>query len=469
MRARLRKRIPVLVVLLTLLGCRPEHAVVAADTPPDIVLIVMDTTRPDHLSLYGHDRETSPHLSELARESRTFDQARSTSSWTSPAHASMFTGLYPGAHGTTQASWTLPDSLTTLAEVLSARGYTTASVSGNPMLTEERGFAQGFAHYVQTWWGPTARTDLRSLAEIEALVATLPSPYFLFVNLIGPHSPYDSCGPECERFTSDPFKSPRANRWLEHYRGTHVFSDEDLERLSDLYDAELRRADSIVGEIVGDVRARGRIDDTLLIVTSDHGENLGDHGHVDHLFSLYDSTVRIPLLIRQPGRFEAGSRSDAPVQLPDLFPTILSAAGVPAEEIDSQGIDLSDEGALTGRPNILEYYDPVQAMSVVYERSSAEEKARLDRYDRKLEAIVAGNLKLVRASDGSAELYDLSIDPAELENLAEHDDQQGTRRLLEVSLDRWLSRYAKEEAQATENVPVSEETRRALEAIGYIE
>jgi arylsulfatase A-like enzyme len=469
MTARHRPLAAAALTLVMALACRPALAPVPEGTPPDVVLIVMDTVRPDRLSLYGHDRPTSPRLEALATESRTFDQARSTSTWTSPAHASMFTGLYPGAHGTTQESWTLPDSLSTLAEILGERGYTTAAVSGNPMLTEERGFAQGFDDYRQTWWGPTARTDLRSFAEIEELIETLPSPYFLFVNLIGAHSPYDSCGPECERFTADPFKSPRTNQWLDFYRGRVVHSDEDLERLTALYDAELRRADTIVGKIVDDLRSRGRIDETLLVVTSDHGENLGDHGHIDHLFSLYDSTVRVPLLIRHPERFEPGSRSQALVQLPDLFPTILSAAGVPEDEIESQGIDVANESALEGRPNILEYYDPVQAMSVVYERSSEEEKRKLDPYDRKLEAIVIGNHKLVRGSDGSAELYDLAVDPEERENLAERAEQQAVRRGLEASLDRWLARYRKDSAEPVEHAPVSEETRRALEAIGYIE
>ena len=451
-------------------GCSPALAPAPPPgSPPDVVLIVIDTVRPDHLGLYGYERDTSPNLEALARGGRTWNRARSTSTWTSPAHASLFTGLYPGSHHTTQESWTLPESLSTVAEVLAERGYTTAAVVGNPMLTQERGFAQGFDTFEETWRGAGATTDRRSLAEIKDLVPALPSPFFLFVNLIGPHSPYDSCGPECERWVRDPFRSPRSNRWRAVYRGRHEFQSEELARLGGLYDAELRRADAILGEIVASIRQRGRIDETLLVVTSDHGENLGDHEHIDHVFSLYDSTVRVPLVIRQPERFVAGSRSDALAQLPDLFSTILSAAGIAPGEATNQGIDLAHDEAIANRPHVLEYYEPVQAIRGLYRRSTPEEKERLDHWNRKLEGIVTNRYKLVRASDGATELFDLTTDSGEHEDLSGRADHRALRSELEASLDAWLARYSVGSDGDTSHAPVSEETRRALEAIGYIE
>lgn len=455
-------------VALAMLACS-QGRVAPAGTPPDVVLIVMDTVRADRLGLYGYQRETSPKLEELARESRTFDRARSTSTWTPPAHASLFTGLFPGAHQTTQKSWTLPDSLSTLAEVLAERGYATAGVVGNPMLTPARGFAQGFERYHETYAGRPARTDLRSLHEIERLLDDLPSPYFLFVNLIGPHGPYDSCGPECGRWASEARVPPFASEWPDFYRGLVEYDAQQLTRFADLYDEELRRVDTIVGRIVAKVRGQGRIDETLLVVTSDHGENLGDHGHIDHVFSLYDSTVKIPLLIRYPPRFLAGTRSQALVQLPDLFPTILAAAGVPEQEIGGQGVDLAQEEQLEGRPQIIEYYRPLQALGRLYERSTTEQQRRLDRYDRKLEAIVTSRYKLVRGSDGETELFDHHADPEELVDLAPRPQAASERRALEDELDEWLERYVDENREAGEHLELPEETRRALEAIGYLE
>jgi arylsulfatase A-like enzyme len=262
---------------------------------------------------------------------------------------------------------------------------------------------------------------------------------------------------------------PFASEWPDFYRGLVEYDARQLTRFADLYDEELRRVDTIVGRIVGKVRSQGRIDETVLVVTSDHGENLGDHGHIDHVFSLYDSTVKIPLLIRYPPRFLAGTRSPALVQLPDLFPTILAAVGVPEEEIGGQGVDLAQEEQLEGRPQIIEYYRPLQALGRLYERSTPEQRLRLDRYDRKLEAIVTGRYKLVRGSDGETELFDHEADPEELFDLALRPQAASERHALEDELDEWLDRYVDEGREAGEHLDLPEETRRALEAIGYLE
>ena len=466
---RYRPALALLGALLAALlsGCSRERPLPPPGTPPDVVLIVIDTARADRLSTYGYGRETSPNLDALAQEGRTFERARSTSTWTAPAHASMFTGLYPGAHQTTQESWTLPDGIPTLAEELAARGYATAGVTSNPMLTAERGFARGFEHYDEPWRGATFDPDIRALAHLQQLVADLPSPYFLFVNLIGPHAPYTSCGPECNRWARGGPEAPDTTRWPDYYRRIRRFSAAEFNHLGDLYDGELRRADAILGRILEELRERGRIDDTLIIVTSDHGENIGDHGHVDHLFSLYDTTVRIPLVIRLPELFPAGTRSSAPVQLPDLFPTILAVAGADADELSNQGTGLGDEVAIADRPQIFEYYQPLHALSVVYARSTPEQQRMLDPFDRKLEAIATDRYKLIRGSDGSRELFDLIEDPAERSNLAHDQAALPVREDLEAQLDTWLARYSKD--APANRAPIEDETRPALEATGYIE
>lgn len=159
---------------------------------PNILIIVMDTVRQDHLSCYGYGRNTTPHLSELAKESKVFYNAYSTSSWTNPAHASLFTGLYPVTHKTTQENWQMSHHLTTLSEVLSNEGFETFGIVENPMLGKHNNFDQGFSHYYETW-----RKKEGSESENEAFLRfkqcigkrNEEKPFFMFINFIEPHNP----------------------------------------------------------------------------------------------------------------------------------------------------------------------------------------------------------------------------------------------------------------------------------------
>jgi arylsulfatase A-like enzyme len=457
-------------------GCTAERR------PPNVVLVVMDTVRPDRLSAYGYTRETTPNLDQLVTTSRVFYNAYSTSSWTSPAHASLFTGLYPVAHQTTQESWTLDPELTTLAEILSDNGYEAVAMVGNPMLSRERRFDQGFAHYSETWRFARARTRERPgqppqladdiAAELIGEFVERPEgsrPFFIFVNLIGPHSPYDSCRQYCASFVSDPSIKIRSNQWAAYYMGGRKFSDAEILHLGELYDAEIRHADEIVGRIIGSLRAGGHWDDSLFVVTSDHGENIGDHGHMDHVFSLYETTARIPLIVRYPVLFEPGSADHVPVQLPDLFTTTLRTAGVDPTRYSAHGVDLSDESARAERAVFLEYYKPVQALGLVKRWATPAQRRALARYDRRLRAVISSDRKLIWASDGRHELYDLGTDPEERNDLSHQPahaaDLGGLVKLLEGTVEE----YAEPPREAIEQLPLSEETKRALEALGYLQ
>jgi len=454
----------------------------SAERPPNIVLIVMDTARQDRLSCYGYDRDTSPRLRELATESTVFDRAYSTSSWTSPSHASLFTGLYPASHGVTQENWRMSRELVTLAEVLSERGYETLGIVENSILSSEHGFHQGFADYHVTNQiqrmldnaGATGRSEtgnhatdlfLRNLREREPQ-----NPFFVFVNLIAPHQPYDSSKQFMGEFVTDGDVELFGNMWPEYYLGEKEFAPEELRHLNELYDAELLYTDHLVGLMVDGLMESGYWDDTVFIVTSDHGENIGDHGHMDHVFSLYETTVRVPLLIHDAARPGAGTVDDRPVSLVDIFPTLLEVAGVKRDDMPCQGLSLLSDDIAEDRAILSEYYWPVQALGRYDEddRSST----RLDAFRRRLRSITVEDAKLVWGGDGRHELFNLAADPGELVNLL--DLEAGVRELdaLEQRLAETVSALEDEIKITPESVRTDEldgETREALRSLGYLQ
>ncbi|MBD3349410.1 MAG: sulfatase-like hydrolase/transferase [Candidatus Eisenbacteria bacterium] len=448
---------------------------------PNVVIVVMDTARRDRLSCYGYERDTSPNLRELAETSTLFERAHSTSSWTNPAHATLFTGLYPVSHKVTQEHWKMSPELTTLAEIMSEHGYQTAGIVENAMLSSEHGFAQGFSSYRVIPPGrrvfdragagsapaPGNRTtDLfeRTLGEMNP-----ERPFFVFVNLIAPHQPYDSSRRFMDEFVSDSRLSIVSNMWPEYYLGEKEFSPAELRHLNELYDAELLYTDSLVGRIAEILRSAGEWGETVFVVTSDHGENIGDHGHMDHVFSLYETTVRIPLIIHGPG-FDEGAVDRRPVTLADISPTLLDAAGIDRGSRCFQGLSLLTDSIPADRAIVSEYYRPVQALGRYDEEERAS--AALDPYRRRIRSITVEGRKLVRGSDGRRELYDLDVDPDERDNLLERPGEAGQLDALDRRLTETIDRLRSERAVAPEHVrteELREETREALRSLGYLD
>jgi len=399
-----------------------------------------------------------------------FTNAYSTSAWTCTAHASLFTGLYPAAHHVTQEAWSMPDSLVTLAEVLHSHGFRTVGIAGNPMVRSSLGFAQGFDEYDETWrkeqgQAPAggAHPAVSSLAHF--VDADRSKPFFAFVNLIEPHSPYLS-GPYIDEFRRHPGNRATSNHWRAFFTGEGKLSTRDLENLSDRYDGEIRYTDDIVGELVSVLSSRGLLDRTVVVVTADHGENFGEHGLVDHVFNLYDTTTRVPLLIRFPGTFDEARRAD-PVQLQDLFPTLLAAVGV--ENPGSQGLDLAHDAIDPHRPLLLSYGFPKQALGAL--DKSVAESEQLDRYRRRLWAVVVDHDKLIVGDDGSVECYDLASDPGELHDLAPDAASQDLVTRLHATLDTSLAKFTREppKPNATEGGERDDDTLKELRNLGYAE
>jgi arylsulfatase A-like enzyme len=310
---------------------------------PNILLVSIDSLRPDHLHSYGYDRETSPTIDRLAREGALFRTAVSPTSWTLPAHLSLLTGLTPRQHGVVSDDQRLRDDALLLSEVLWRNGYTTVGLVSAPYLDAAYGFNQGFDLYDDYSIAKRSFADSHRGATSPALVRLFGNwfdawnaggrqrPFFAFVHMWDVHFDYSPPPPFDTRFdpdytgavTSEDFETNPAIR-----PGMPV---RDLAHIVALYDGEIRYTDQYLGLILARLHIAGVLDDTIVVVTADHGDEFFEHGRKGHKQALYDESVRVPLIIRFPPRVAAGRIVDEQVRLIDIPTTIIGLAGLPPQ------------------------------------------------------------------------------------------------------------------------------------------
>jgi arylsulfatase A-like enzyme len=423
---------------------------------PDIVLVSIDSLRPDHLGCYGYRNPTSPTIDRLAREGVRCETAVSTTSWTLPAHAAMLTGLFDSAHGVVDNGMRLPDAVRTLAEVLHDSGWRTAGFFGGPYLDPSYGFGRGFDRY-ESCMSPTAessRLDVTGPRTVEAATRWLDAemdqpeagPIFLFLHLWDVHYDYRPPPGYAERFDPDYAGSLDASDLPDNPAIEPRMSPRDFAHLVALYDGEIRFTDENLGRILAGIERRGRLKDALVIVTADHGEEFFEHGGKGHQKTLFDEVVRVPMVLRWPGHLTAGRVVKDPVRIVDLMPTILALAGV-AERPSMQGRDIGP--LLRG-----EAMDPAPALMELH----------VDKNDiRGLRTAEAKTISWRHA--GVTCLYDLVRDPREEQPLAE-----ASPRLEKASAE--LDRAAEEAAAFAHGRPaatfeVPAELKRRLGVLGY--
>jgi len=375
-----------------------------------VVLVTLDTTRVDHLSCYGYERETTPRLDAFADHAVRFRRAWSSSSWTLPAHGSLFGGLYPSRHGahydqTGSAvlgtvvglpvaryvrAGKLGDDVTTLAEMLAGRGYRTGAFVAGPWLHRSFGLLQGFEvkdDRVADFGGRPAHEITRdAVAWLRGLEPD--EPYLLFANYFEPHAPYEPA-------QSYP-DLPRAEETFDAsyddlMRGRATLDADQRAVLRDRYDAEIRVMDSELGRLLDVVFARPGGERTLVVIAADHGEALGEEGRIGHGFWLSEELLRIPLIVRYPLDRDGGTWSEEAVQLVDVLPLLARELGMvlPAEV----------EGVAPGRREV--------AFAELYREATTSLRFG-DRYGRDLRAAIRWPHKLVRANDGSETMLLLS-------------------------------------------------------------
>ncbi len=423
---------PAFVILLALLGGLGTSC--SRDQGPSVLLISVDTLRPDHLGFMGHDVPTSPHLDALAARSRVWDTAYSQSGWTLPSLASLHTGLYPRQHGATDVHYGVAGGAVTLAEVAREHGLRTAAVVSQILLAPAYGLNRGFDHYDATVIGDSDPKDAvtgaavtdRALAVLDDLGA---EPFFLWAHYLDPHFDY-----------------------VEHAPWAH-FGDTELDR----YDQEIAYTDQQIGRLLEGIEARGLGDNLIVIFTSDHGEEFGEHGGKWH-GTLHEEVLRVPFLISGPG-VETGRDTRIAEQV-DLFPTLAALLGwtspkeLPGENLLDPMAKHTPVLAARDRPPGFQQGALIdRGTKVIHieetDISALPEMSRRLFYD--ISTVVPGTY-----------LYDLKADPGERTNLFQRTDPG------HIDVLRRLADHYRQTVTAREDVALSDEARERLRSLGYM-
>ena len=417
----MRLLVAVVLAAATLpLACSPS-----APRRPNVVLLVMDTTRGDRCSLDGYARPTTPRLDEFAKDATVFTDAWTPAGWTGPAHASLFTGLRPEHHGMDRG-WRayLGEEHQTLAEQLRAAGYATACFTNNSVISEDFGLVRGF-QTVDALYRDLARpypwateTHARAATWAEAAHAG-GSPFFVFINDMEPHLPYTPPADVAAAFVSeDTAADVEAARAIDYpvdfgqNTGKAPLPPHQFAVLSDLYDAEIATLDREIGTFLDRLRADGLLDSTIVVVVGDHGENLGDHGLMAHVGSLHRTITHVPLLIRNPRGADRGTRIGSVVRIEDVFPTVLEACWLPpVAGIDGVTLTRDLEGRVA-RATLAPNEDIIHRAEQFYPGADATRLAR------GVESVYDGRGHLLVWSDGQEAVYDVALDPGETTDAA---------------------------------------------------
>jgi len=433
---------------LLLSGCgKRQHA-----KKPNIILITLDTTRADRLGCYGYRRQTSPNIDKLAEESVLYTRAIAPSSWTLPSHASLFTGKFTSSHGArydpegplllTDAisgpeSWDayrargLAQNEVTLAEVLKETGYTTAAVVGGPWMKRIFGLNKGFDYYNDSQIS-TVNGRLASQVTTSALnwlERRREKKFFLFLNYFDPHGPYSPPEGFALRFLP---------------KGTNFTGREPtLEETNALYDAEILYMDHYIGRFLQKLKVENLYNDTLIIVTSDHGELFGEHGKFGHGHYLYQEELHVPLFIKYPAGEVSPKRTDLRAQLTDILPMIYERVGITIPG-NIQGTSPSQ----IKHPIIAETY-PLPLISK----------------DGSWQSIFEGDFKFIWNSKNQHMLFNLKDDPEENVNIIVQDSKRTER--MWAQMEQYLAKLPKPGLAVPAGEP-DDQTREALKSLGYV-
>lgn len=427
---------------------------------PSILIVSLDTMRADQLGALGGT--TTPHLDRLAAEGTLFTQATSASPWTLPSHASIFTSRLPFDHGARFTRNTIRPPLVTLAEVLKNAGYATAGFTGDAYVDASFGFDQGFdvyqAFHEDVPTGPQPIAD----AAGAWIRSHRGRPFFAFVHTYECHAPYS------EPTYADASDRGRLPAVIDFpvvekiHRGDLDLTDQEKRYTRALYRGDVARADRVIGGLLESLKASGDLDDVILVVLSDHGEDLWDHDQrrsPGHGHSLYQELLRVPLIVRAPGRVPAGAKITTPVSLIDIAPTLLEMTHVPVPD-GFQGRSIAASLQQGREP------DPQPVWSESVEYGPDRVAVREGRY----KAIVIPRPDVVHSDYHPAvqpvEVFDLDADPLERVDLAGQAGPEA-RRLVQLAADR--ARIKLRDAPhpgRTEELP--EELRKSLKTLGYV-
>jgi arylsulfatase A-like enzyme len=452
------------VMLLGASACQPSR--------PDIVLVVLDTVRRDFTGVGGASKGATPRLDDLMAQGTAFRNAWANAPWTVPSHASLFTGLLPSEHGCNAVSPHLDPKHPTLAAALADAGYDTGAFFSNPWLSDRTtGLLRSFEERREAEGRPLAgahRGDQggrETLREVRDWLSKRSEqrPFFLFVNFLEAHLPYDPPLRYRKRELRDLGADDLLSiEWAQRFNaGLRPAADVDWERVRRLYAGDVWTADRLLGALQRALGSLRRERERVVIVTSDHGENLGDHGLVEHQFGVFESLLAVLLVIHAPERLPPGVRDD-PVMLSDLFATLLDLAGVDDLAPRRRSRSLLGAPGAADRALFAEYAGGPPPLVALLRRLNP----RLD--PAPLEVAYAtvrrGNDRFTLGSDGSRRLHAVRADPGQQHDLAGQDDERASQ-LERLLLERGLApRRGAEHTPAALDAGV----RARLRALGYL-
>lgn len=466
---------------------------------PNVLLVVLDALRADHTSIHGYDRPTTPALEALAADGHVFDRAFTAAPWTPASHGSLFAGVHPSTHGYLDGNVAFTPPHAPLAAVLADRGYRTFGAARNPKIAGHTQVTRGFQDYGDLYTVPS-RPD--SLGETKRLYLDLlpgwvrtgrdwlrcerwpaehltgsfvkrrirrhagSEPFFGFVNVNAPHSPYAPPERFGRRFESDDAGAAETAVVDDLVdRGGYRFmageldpTPEEWAAVQDRYDGEIAFADAILGRLLDVLRTAGVYDETLVVVTADHGEHFGEHGRAYHQFSLFDELLHVPLVVK----FPAGTTADdVPtgelVSLVDLYPTVLAALGIPVPEtVEGQRI-----GTDSSREHVVaEYGTPETAIATLVDQATGPvPDERHEALDHALQCVRTSEEKYVRVHGGTDRVYDVGAGRPK-DSLRREGSHERLASVLDDVVDTELDVSTPE--------PADETAREQLENLGYL-
>jgi len=469
---------------------------------PDVVMIVMDTTRTMSMSTYGYERETTPNFTAFADGGLLFEDPTAPATWSLPAHAALFTGTFPSfnnAHG--EHRYLGPD-LPTVAEVFAGAGWETRAFTANPHIADSFGLTRGFAWTDQAW---ITGTSGRAFSFIYRFLDTLgfgsddkgggqvvtninnwldnrpddAPPAFVFVNFLEAHFPFHQLPKQFrEAYQDRPISELReAGQITFGVQFGRQLTEEEYAQIhqpiTDLYDGGVLYTDYLVGQVLDAWKGRGTYDDTIFVILGDHGEMVGEHGSFGHVTSVYDQDLRVPLAFRYPKKIKPGSRVPRAVSTLGTMATLLTLADVEVPDTVHMGSllpALDPENTTAGIPIISERYEE-HMLSARFAEGTANGEGPLVNPRGRFRIYRQDNWKFVQHSGGGKWLFDLEADPGEMQDMARSFGNEVERLEGEVKL--WQAKHklpALSAEVAAGDVPeMSAEEEAALRALGYIE
>jgi arylsulfatase A-like enzyme len=441
------------------------------DGRTSLVLITVDTTRADHLGCYGNPLRITPNIDALAGRATVFESAYAPMPQTLPSHATLFTGLEPRLHGALENTYSLPDHVSTLAELLASEGFATGGFIGAEVLHQRTGIAQGFEHYD----GPDAKRyeavhqvvrrpakDVTSAALEWAGDLERGQLFLLWAHYYDPHDPFDP-----PAWAEKQVPREQVATWVESRRHKIRRTKLDQDALVDYwhgYAAEMRYMDEEIGRLLEGLGRNGRLGNAHVILVADHGEGLYEHGERGHGVAVYEELMRVPFMVADPaGRF-AGVRLSQAVTLADVFPTALELALARPLAFKVSGTSLAASLRAASEPPVRTVYleRPHYSRERLRERSG---KNTPDRYTwGVLAALIEDGFKLIREPGSAAVLYDLRNDPDESKDVSAQEGERLAR--LQRRLDEWLANHPTPEPGT--RADASPEQLEALRALGYL-